>query len=84
MVKNKVLTDVATGLSSFTHTFCFYLQMLDRNKGNSDTSEGEQEPEVWEAVPMEDLRCDVESREPCISTMACLFFPYVPVSMQAQ
>ena len=65
MVENKDLTDVATDLSSFTRTFCFNLQILDRDEGNGDSSEGEQEPEVWEGVSMEDLLCDVESREPC-------------------
>ena len=52
-------------MSFFTHTFCFNLQILDRDEGNGDSSEGEQEPEVWEYVSMEDLLCDVESREPC-------------------
>ena len=41
------------------------LQVLDRDEGNDHTSEEEQEPEVWEDVSMEDLLCDIESREPC-------------------
>ena len=41
------------------------LQVLDRDEGNDDTSEEEQGPEVWEDVSMEDLLCDIESREPC-------------------
>ena len=99
MAKNKALTDVATGLSSFTHTFCFNLQILDRDEGNGDTSEGEQEREVWEDVSVEDLLCDVESREPCpeptpnqtrtqkltaLVQWLVYFFSYVAVSMQAQ
>ena len=41
------------------------LQVLDRDEGNDHTSEEEQEPEVWEDVSMEDLLCDIESRELC-------------------
>ena len=96
-MKNKVL-NVATGLTSFTHFF-LVLQVLDRDECNDDTSEEEQGPEVWEDVSMEDLLCDIESREPCpeptpkqtrtqkLTTLVqwlVYFSSYVAVSMQAQ
>lgn len=48
----------------FFHTYFLLLQVLDSDEGNNHTSEEEQKPEVWEDVSMEDLLCDIESREP--------------------
>lgn len=74
--------------------YYFYCSQLPDRDDEMDESSDQEEPEFWEDVLMEDLLCDVESRalcpEPsrkqtpevnCISTVACLFYSDVAVTM---